>query len=898
MKKRIPYLVCAFAFLFSLSNCTLLQSRNNSSSTTTSDVIDESDERYQIYLLAKDAGYSGTYEEWLESIRGADGSSLLTGTSDPTSSIGKNGDTYINTLTWDVFVKSGGSWTEVGNILGQKGQDGYSLLTGHGEPKPSAGKNGDSYIDLDTWDYYTKVNDEWTYQSNFKGNPGSSVLTGSGAPSQNLGRVGDSYIDLDTWDFYVKESSGWNKKGNIKGEDLTNNEYHTVTFVTNSDTVIPSQSILHGEKVVKPTDPTKYGYNFDHWECNGEMWIFSGCVVTEDMTLNAVYSPLKYRTTINCSVASNWGDAIPQYYSEEYKEWIPFNVNIAIIFKFEYNFDMRIKLGSCSCYGYTFNGWKIDDQLLPANSELPKEYYGASEITADFTAYSATLTLDPNDGEIDVTSIDVTYGEEYSIPVPFKPGWGFVCWESSDGTQIPSSGIWRWILSDTTIVAVYNSLSPYAIGNHIITINYEIGSYVFPYASETDTLPQVAVHEGLDINYFHSYKGQYTEVVTGDTSYWLMMRNKDNWDATGQAWFGNNVSLGSINRIEVKVRNGASSKLNYDLSVGSSKFETAQTNGIEFNVNNVGVFSGSGNGFFAVSTKPVDESLVTKYNGQIASIKIDYTISESDVSYYYSTVSKLLTDKAKGTSLQGQLHDLMLYTHTNLIKYAVFSSYTKSTVSIDQANPNVATNEMFYTGKQNSFSTSFTREHVWACSQSNGLWVHSNYSDIKYYVDGPDYVGGGSDLYHVRPCTSAVNTARGSGRYKEFTELEKSSGNLYEIGDGGDYTLLCDRNEFSTYCEPADAYKGDIARILMYVYIHYSTMGTLNWEDYCGNLSLLSVMGYQNEADAFETLIRWNNLDPVSDIERLRNNTVERIQGNRNPFVDYPNLLDRCLTLS
>ena len=267
---------------------------------------------------------------------------------------------------------------------------------------------------------------------------------------------------------------------------------------------------------------------------------------------------------------------------------------------------------------------------------------------------------------------------------------------------------------------------------------------------------------------------------------------------------------------------------------------------------------------------------------------------------YYDTNTYRLNDTT-GTALQIELHRLMLDTHKTLIKYSQFSTYIKTnserSTSIDQVNASTAKNEFFYTGKQVSFSTSMTREHVWPCAKSGGMWVHSNYTDIKYYVDGSNYVGGGSDLYHVRPCTSKVNTARGDSRFKEFTDEEKKSGSLISMGDGGPYNLLCDKEEFSTYSEPADEFKGDIARILVYVYIHYSKMGGYNWDDYCGALSLRDVMGYTTDLDVYKVLVKWNELDPVSETEKLRNDTVQSIQGNRNPFVDYPHLMRECFAL-
>ena len=49
------------------------------------------------------------------------------------------------------------------------------------------------------------------------GKNGSSVLTGTGVPASTLGTDGDSYIDTETFDFYSKKDGSWSKVGNIKG---------------------------------------------------------------------------------------------------------------------------------------------------------------------------------------------------------------------------------------------------------------------------------------------------------------------------------------------------------------------------------------------------------------------------------------------------------------------------------------------------------------------------------------------------------------------------------------------------------------------------------------------------------------------------------------------------------
>ena len=55
----------------------------------------------------------------------------------------------------------------------EDGKDGSSFLTGHGEPSSSTGNDGDTYLDLDTYDLYVKGNGQWSLEGNIKGEPGS-----------------------------------------------------------------------------------------------------------------------------------------------------------------------------------------------------------------------------------------------------------------------------------------------------------------------------------------------------------------------------------------------------------------------------------------------------------------------------------------------------------------------------------------------------------------------------------------------------------------------------------------------------------------------------------------------------------------------------------------------------
>lgn len=250
-----------------------------------------------------------------------------------------------------------------------------------------------------------------------------------------------------------------------------------------------------------------------------------------------------------------------------------------------------------------------------------------------------------------------------------------------------------------------------------------------------------------------------------------------------------------------------------------------------------------------------------------------------------------LTASAHGNRMFLAVHNKMIADHTNYITYNRVNYYLSDhgdVKSTDTYGKDTSKNVLFYTGKVVSKGTSYTREHVWACANSNGMWTH-NKSDGANYVDGSGYKGGGSDLYHIRPCDSAVNTFRGNGKFYEFSENEK----YYEHGDGGPYTIKSDKEgDYGTKIEPADEYKGDIARILMYIYVHYSKVGVTN--EYTGSLKLTDVFnsGY-SEQQIKDLMVKWNELDPVDETEKLRNDNVEKIQGNRNPFVDHPDYMAR-----
>lgn len=121
-----------------------------------------------------------------------------------------------------------------------------------------------------------------------------------------------------------------------------------------------------------------------------------------------------------------------------------------------------------------------------------------------------------------------------------------------------------------------------------------------------------------------------------------------------------------------------------------------------------------------------------------------------------------------------------------------------------------------------------------------------------------------SDLHHLFPTDSEMNAVRGNHTFGDVAVPDKAlKCPTVKIGtaSGGSEEIF----------EPPVNHKGNVARALFYFSIRYH-------------------LAIDPREEAF--LKKWNRLDPVDQAERDRNDTIYKIQGNRNPFVDYPELAD------
>ena len=125
-----------------------------------------------------------------------------------------------------------------------------------------------------------------------------------------------------------------------------------------------------------------------------------------------------------------------------------------------------------------------------------------------------------------------------------------------------------------------------------------------------------------------------------------------------------------------------------------------------------------------------------------------------------------------------------------------------------------------------------------------------------------------ADVHHVRASDVARNGMRDNDRFFD------GSGNSFESG---------------ILWYPGDEWKGDVARMMMYMYLRYGSQCLPT------GVAQIGIPTAANDSNMVQLFLEWNAEDPVSQYEDNRNtylgNTSNTYgQGNRNPFIDNPYL--------
>lgn len=156
----------------------------------------------------------------------------------------------------------------------------------------------------------------------------------------------------------------------------------------------------------------------------------------------------------------------------------------------------------------------------------------------------------------------------------------------------------------------------------------------------------------------------------------------------------------------------------------------------------------------------------------------------------------------------------------------------------------------------------------------------------SWWSDVPETTVAYSDLHNLYPSDAEANSAKSNYPLGIVTGTPTYTNGVVKVGKNSypGYT--------GTVFEPANEYKGDFARDYMYVVTCYENYAA-NWRS-TGTASMLFNGGTYPvfRPYAVNLLLEWSRNDPVSSKEINRNNAVYLLQGNRNPFVDYPILAE------
>lgn len=171
---------------------------------------------------------------------------------------------------------------------------------------------------------------------------------------------------------------------------------------------------------------------------------------------------------------------------------------------------------------------------------------------------------------------------------------------------------------------------------------------------------------------------------------------------------------------------------------------------------------------------------------------------------------------------------------------------------------------------------------IYSHENGTGMYEESRDKDLSYHGNGSDdgkwtrehvyarslgtpnlgFENAGADAHALRACDANVNSWRSNRRFAD------GEGNSHITPDGDFY--------------PGDRWKGDIARILMYMYLRYPSQCLTN-------NTTIGPKSYSEDIE--DILLEWNAEDPPSQYEKNRNDILEEyFQGNRNPFIDNPYL--------
>ena len=225
-------------------------------------------------------------------------------------------------------------------------------------------------------------------------------------------------VELEEGDnvFYIQIVSGTGSNRDQYKAVVRRREIYTVTYNFGGGAADATEQVEE-DQLAPSKDASREGYTFGGWQHQGEAWDFAADKVVGDMTLTAVWNANGYQVTFD-SAGGNEIDAAEVTFGEGFTLEVPTRL------------------------GYTFGGWKTEDEVLLTDGEGIG--VGAWDIAAD-TALTATWTVNTYnieynnmDGALNAESNPASYtieDDDITLAAPTKTGYTFVGWTSDEAGE-------------------------------------------------------------------------------------------------------------------------------------------------------------------------------------------------------------------------------------------------------------------------------------------------------------------------------------------------------------------------------------------------------------------------------------------------------------------------------
>lgn len=223
-----------------------------------------------------------------------------------------------------------------------------------------------------------------------------------------------------------------------------------------------------------------------------------------------------------------------------------------------------------------------------------------------------------------------------------------------------------------------------------------------------------------------------------------------------------------------------------------------------------------------------------------------------------------------GEGLQGQ----------ELIQYLINNYKTSNVLSYNGARDAMYGYIDNENGSVQCIYTEYTVDNV--PSDNPRAYLYENGIDCEHLFPQSMYEGTSpmkSDIHHLRPCKSNVNSSRGNKPYNESNDNQTQTWYWLEYQQSNPPNQNRDKysESASGVFEPREEVKGDIARAIFYFYTMYSNVADDNF--------------FEEQKDI---LYDWHQDDPINQSEVNRTWDIADYQDYPNPFILDETLIQRC----